>query len=173
MNFIKTFLITIVIYLGLNTVFMLIAMFTVAGFPTTDVWYIVASIFGPIATYPGAAWIDNGILPLLSTTDIVTDLMVFLSFIVPPLVSLIVAALIGENQFTGFGAWFFTAFLSGCLYAVFLGVGQVSSALLYILWAGMIADSGYIGGIINIIFAGIVNGFFYGCICALVTKKWM
>jgi hypothetical protein len=173
MNFWKTFIITIVLYLVLNTVFTLIAMFTVVGYPATDVWYIVASIFAPITVYPGAAWIDSGIVALMSTVDSLTVWMTFLGLIVPPLVSLIVAAFIGDNQFTGFGAWFVTAFISCCLYAVFLGVGQATSAYLVVAWAGLLADYGTIGGIINIIFAGIVNGFFYGCICALITKKWM
>ena len=78
MNFWKTFVITLVVYLALNTVFVLIAMFTVPYFPATDVIFIVASIFSPIAMSPQLAWIDNGIVPLLSTTDLVTDLMLFL-----------------------------------------------------------------------------------------------
>ena len=115
MNFWKTFIITIVIYLVLNTVFTLIAMFTVSGFPSTDVWYIVASIFAPIVVYPGAAWIDSGIVPLMADPTSLTVWMAFLGLIVPPVISLIVAALLGENQFTGFGAWFLTAFISCCL----------------------------------------------------------
>ena len=157
----------------MNTIFTFIAYFTVAGFPTTDVWYIVASIFAPITVYPGAAWINSGIVPLMSDPASLTVWMTFLGLIVPPIVSLIVAALIGDNQFTGFGAWFLTAFISCCLYAVFLGIGQATSTPLYLDWSGMLASYGAIGGIINIIFAGVVNGFFYGCICALVTKKWM
>ncbi len=173
MNFIKTFVISLVIYLGLNTVFMFIAMFTVSGYPATDVWYLVCAVFAPITTYPGAAWVNYGIVPLLSTTDLLTDLMLFLSLVVPPLIALIVAAFIGENNFTGFGAWFLTAFLSCCLYALFLGIGQTSSAYLYLVWVDLITSLEYVGGIINIIMAGIVNGFFYGCICILITKKFL
>ena len=173
MNFWKTFIITIVLYLVLNTVFTLIAMFTIVGYPLTDVWYIVASIFAPITVYPGAAWIDSGIAPLMTDAGSLTVWMTFLGLIVPPIVSLIVAAMIGDNQFTGFGAWFLTAFISCCLYAIFLAVGQISSAYLYLAWSGMITTYGGVAGITNLIFAGVVNGFFYGCICALVTKKWM
>jgi hypothetical protein len=173
MNFGKTFVITIFLYLILNTIFTFIAFFTVAGFPTTDILYIVASIFAPITVYPGAAWIDGGIAALISTPASLTVWMTFLGLIVPPLVSLIVAAMIGDNQFTGFGAWFTTAFISCCLYALFLGIGQATSAYLYLAWSALLSSYGAIAGIINILFAGTVNGFFYGCICALITKKWM
>ncbi|MHA1670621.1 MAG: hypothetical protein ACTSV5_08580 [Promethearchaeota archaeon] len=171
MNFLKTFIISLVIYLGLNTVFMLIAMFTVLGYPTTDIWYLVVSVFAPIYTYPGAAWVESGIVPLLNTTDFVTDLMLFLSLVVPPFVAIIVSSLIGDNNLTGFGAWFLTAFLSCSLYAIFLGLGQGTSSYLYLQWLGIITSFGLIGAILNIIMAGIVNGFFYGCICILLSKK--
>ena len=173
MNFLKTFIISLVIYLGLNTVFMLIAMFTVVGYPATDFWYIIVSVFAPIATYPGAAWVEFGVVPLLAATDLLTDLMFFLSLVVPPLVALIVASFIGENNLTGFGAWFLTAFLSCSLYALFLGIGQVTSPLLYLQWVGIITSFGYVGGIINIMMAGIVNGFFYGCVAILLAKKFL
>ena len=78
MNFIKTFVITLLIYLGLNTVFTLVAVFTVAGFPTTDIMLIITMIFAPIFTFPGAAWSTSGIIPLLTSTDILTDVMMFL-----------------------------------------------------------------------------------------------
>ena len=173
MNFLKTFIISLVIYLGLNTVFMLIAMFTVVGYPATDFWYIIVSVFAPIATYPGAAWVEFGVVPLLAATDLLTDLMFFLSLVVPPLVALIVASFIGENNLTGFGAWFLTAFLSCSLYAIFLGIGQATSIRLYLGWVDLIDLFGYVGAIINIMMAGIVNGFFYGCVAILLAKKFL
>ncbi|MHA1877328.1 MAG: hypothetical protein ACTSUC_12870 [Promethearchaeota archaeon] len=152
---------------------MLIAMFTVVGYPSTDVWYIVVSVFAPIATSPGAAWVESGIVPLLSTTDLITDLMFFLSLVVPPFVAIIVASLIGDNNLTGFGAWFLTAFLSCSLYALFLGLGQGTSPYLYLQWVGITTSFGLVGAIINIFMVGIVNGFFYGCICILLAKKFL
>ena len=175
MNFLKTFIISIVLYLGLNTVFVLIALF-MGMLPTEGVMYIVAAIFAPIATAPGTAWIESGIVPLLTPNPVtfMADLMSFLTLIVPPVVTMIVAALLGENQFTGFGAWFLTAFISCCLFAVFLGVGQIDDPYLFIQWNAMVtALGGEIGALLTIIFEGIVNGFFYGCICALIAKKYL
>ncbi|MBY9004249.1 MAG: hypothetical protein KGD73_09785 [Candidatus Lokiarchaeota archaeon] len=172
MNFLKTFIISLVIYLGLNTVFMLIAMFTVTGYPADDVWYLVCAVFAPIAIYPGAAWVEFGIAPLLVASNL-TTIMYFISLIVPPFLALLVAAFIGENNLTGFGAWFLTAFLSCSLYAIFLGIGQGTSALLYLQWLGMTTSIGLVGGILDIFMAGVVNGFFYGCICILLAKKFL
>jgi hypothetical protein len=173
MNFGKTFVVSIFLYLVLNTIFTFIAYFTVSGFPTTDIWYIVASIFAPIAVYPGAAWIDSGLAPLMSTPASIMVWVVFLGLVIPPIITFIVAGVIGDNQFTGFGAWFLTAFISCCLYAVFLGIGQATSTQLYLIWSGLLTEYGAIAAIINIIFAGVVNGFFYGCMSSLITSKYI
>ena len=170
MNFIKTFVITLVIYLGLNTVFMLFAFFTVPTFPTTDIMFIITTIFAPIFTFPGAAWTTSGILPLLTTTDLLTDLMMFLGLILPPLIAVIVASFLGDSNKTTFGAWLTTALLTAVVYAILLGVGQLSSAYLAIDWFGKVVTYGELGTILVIFIAGIVNGFFYGCVAYIVSK---
>jgi len=170
MNFIKTFVITLVIYLGLNTVFTLFAVFTVPGFPTTDIMFIITMIFAPIFTFPGAAWTTSGILPLLTTTDLLTDLMMFLGLILPPLIAVIVASFLGDSNKTTFGAWLTTALLTAVVYAILLGVGQLSSAYLAIDWFGKVVTYGELGTILVIFIAGIVNGFFYGCVAYIVSK---
>ena len=170
MNFIKTFVITLVIYLGLNTVFMLFAFFTVPSFPTTDIMFIITMIFAPIFTFPGAAWTTSGILPLLTTTDLLTDLMMFLGLILPPLIAVIVASFLGDSNKTTFGAWLTTALLTAVVYAILLGVGQLSSAYLAIDWFGKVVTYGELGTILVIFIAGIVNGFFYGCVAYIISK---
>lgn len=170
MNFIKTFVITLVIYLGLNTVFMLFAFFTVPSFPTTDIMFIITMIFAPIFTFPGAAWTTSGILPLLTTTDLLTDLMMFLGLILPPLIAVIVASFLGESNKTAFGAWLTTALLTAVVYAILLGIGQLTSSYLAIDWFGKVATYGELGTILVIFIAGIVNGFFYGCVAYIMSK---
>jgi len=171
MNFLKTFIISLVIYLGLNTVFTLIAMFTVAGFPTTDIMLIITMIFAPIFTFPGAAWATNGIVPLLTSTDFFTDFMVFLSLIVPPLVTVIVASFLGDSDKTVFGAWFLTALITCVVYAVLLGIGQSISANLAIDWFAKVATYGELGTILVVFISGFANGFFYGCVAYLIAKE--
>ncbi len=171
MNFIKVFIISLVIYLGLNTVFTLIAVFTVAGFPTTDIMLIITSIFAPIFTFPGAAWSSNGIVPLLTSTDFFTDFMLFMGLIVPPLVTVIVASFLGDNNKTVFGSWLLTALITCVVYAILLGVGQLSSAYLALDWFAKVALYGELGTILVVFTAGIANGLFYGCVTYLITKE--
>ena len=170
MNFVKTFIITLLIYLGLNTVFTLVAVFTVAGFPTTDIMLIITMIFAPIFTFPGEAWSTSGILPLLTTTDILVDLMVFLGLILPPLIAIIVASFLGDSNKTVFGAWLTTALLSSVVYAILLGIGQLSSSYLAIDWFGKVVLYGELGTILVIFISGIANGLFYGCVAFIIKK---
>ena len=170
MNFLKTFIISLVIYLGLNTVFTLIAVFTVAGFPITDILFIITTIFAPIFTFPGAAWSTNGIVPLLTSTDFFTDFMLFLSLIVPPLVTVIVASFLGDNDKTVFGAWLLTALITCVVYAILLGIGQLSSAYIALDWFTKVASYGELGTILVVFTAGIANGLFYGCVAYIITK---
>jgi len=171
MNFLKTFIISLVIYLGLNTVFTLIAVFTVAGFPTTDSMLIVTMIFAPIFTFPGAAWSSNGIVPLLTSTDFFTDFMLFMGLIVPPLVTVIVASFLGDSNKTVFGSWLLTALITCVVYSILLGVGQLVSANLALDWFAKVASYGELGTILVVFTAGIANGLFYGCVTYLITKE--
>jgi len=171
MNFLKTFLISLAIYLGLNTVFTLIAVFTVAGFPTTDTMLIVTMIFAPIFTFPGAAWSSNGIVPLLTSTDFFTDFMLFLGLILPPLVTVIVASFLGDSNKTVFGAWVLTALITCVVYSILLGVGQLVSANLALDWFAKVASYGELGTILVVFTSGIANGLFYGCVAYIITKE--
>ncbi len=173
MNFLKTFLVTLVIYIGLNALFVLIAMFTVVGYPMSDVFYIIAGFFSPIAIIPGVAWTDNGIVGLINATDILTVLIIFLGLVIPPLVAVIVGAKLGDNNQTGFGAWFTTALLVSGIYAIIFGVGQLYSANLGVVWFDLVNSFGEVGTILSIFIAGVVNGFFYGCISLLLANKWI
>ncbi len=171
MNFLKTFLISLAIYLGLNTVFTLVAVFTVVGFPTTDIMLIITMIFAPIFTFPGAAWSTEGIIPLLTSTDFLTDFMLFLGLVIPPLVTVIVASFLGDNNKTVFGAWLLTALITCVVYSILLGIGQLSSAYLAIDWFGKVASYGELGTILVVFTAGIANGLFYGCVAYIITKE--
>lgn len=172
MNFLKTFLVSLVIYLGLNALFVLLAVFLVTGYPA-DVLYIVAAIFSPISVAPTEAWAGSGIVGLINATDIVVALIVFLGLIIPPLVSIIVASRLGDNNQTGFGAWFTTALVACGVYAILLGIGQLSSPFLYLEWLASTLIYGEIGAILVVFIAGVANGFFYGCISLLLANKWI
>jgi len=172
MNFLKTFLVSLVIYLGLNALFVLLAIFLVPGYPS-DALYIVAGIFLPISVTPGDAWISSGIVGLINAADIVIVLINFLGLIIPPLVAIIVASKLGDTNQTGFGAWFTTALVACGVYAILIGLGQLASPFLALSWFDLTAIYGEAGAILAIFIAGVVNGFFYGCISLLLANKWI
>lgn len=170
MNFIKTFLITLVIYLGLNTVFMLVMMFTFPAFPMDDIIFIISLIFAPIFATPGTAWL-SAILQFTITTDILTDVLTFLGFIIPPLVAVIIGARLADNNKLSFGSWFLTAIISCVVYAILIFVGHSTSSSLALVWGMLILVFGEIGAIVTIILGGVINGIFYGCFSFLFTKE--
>jgi len=132
--------------------------------------FIITMIFAPIFNSPAAAWTTSGILPLITSTDILIDLMTFLGLILPPLIAVIVASFLGDSNKTVFGAWLTTALLTAVVYTILLGIGQLSSPSLAIDWFGKVATYGELGTILVIFVAGIANGFFYGCVAFIITK---
>lgn len=172
MNFIKTFLITFLTYLVLNLVFVLIAVFTIPDFPTSDILYIITLIFAPIFVFPSEAW-AGGLATLITTTDIVADLFTFFAAIIPPLVAIILAAKLGEERDTGFNAWFITSLIFCVVFAILFGIGQLSSSFLALEWFSYTTIYGEIGTILAIFLAGIINGFFYGGIDLVIARKFI
>jgi len=173
MNFLKTFLISLAIYLGLNAVFMLISMFLSPSFPSGDILYIIASIFLPIGVVPSKAWLDSGIIAFLSSTDYLTTTLVFLGAVVPPLASSIVAARLGDSLNISLRAWLLTAILSTFGFVIFIGIGQSYSPSLIILFSSYVSDYGYTGAYISIFIIGILNAIFYSGVLALLAKKYL
>ncbi|MFW9951145.1 MAG: hypothetical protein ACFFKA_13585 [Candidatus Thorarchaeota archaeon] len=157
-------------YLGLNTLFTLIAVYTTPGFPTSEIMLIIMLIFGPAAVFPSEAWGTNGILQLLNTTDFFADFMVFIGVVLPPIVALIIASVLAENPKDAFGAFAFSILLSCGVYAIVYGIGQGTSAVIYLMWVTDTALYGGIGTIIIIFMGGIVNSLFYGALAMLITK---
>ena len=165
MNFIKCFLVTLVIYIGLNAVFLAVSYF-LSPYPLTDIPLLIASLFSPIVATPGVtllsivALIAGFSLPLLLT---------FLALIVPPLVAVIVGARLGETGKISFLSWFLTAVISAVVYLVLLILGL--SPGLAAIWAALqLVWGGFIGAILFVVVGGLVNGIFYGCFSFLLGK---
>ncbi|NHJ23559.1 MAG: hypothetical protein EAX89_03220 [Candidatus Lokiarchaeota archaeon] len=171
MNFFKSFLITILVYLGLNTVFVLTAVYTTTGFPTSDVLLIVALIFAPSSFFPAEVWATNGIVQLINTTNFVTDFMVFIGAIVPPLVAIILASFLAESPKESVAAWGFTVIISCIIYAILYAIGQTYSTILNISWVADMISYGAFGTILVVLIGGVANFFFYGCIAFLISRK--
>ncbi|MFX0075450.1 MAG: hypothetical protein ACFE96_08410 [Candidatus Hermodarchaeota archaeon] len=167
MNFIKTFLITLVFYFGLNALFLVVVIFLSPTFPIDDVFFVVSTLFSPVASYPGDAFMS---IAMLATAFDLIDFMSILALIVPPLVAVVFGALLGDSSKISFFSWFLTAVISSIVYILLLIFGQDASIILTSIWASIETIYGLIGAILYIVFAGVVNGFFYGCISFLVSK---
>ncbi len=167
MNFIKTFFITLAIYLGLNAVFLVVSIIISPAFPLDDIYYVISALFSPIIITPGSSFMM--VIALTAGFDLV-DFLSFLTVIVPPLVAVIIGARLGDSGKTSFLAWFLTAVISCVVYLLILILGQDASPILGAAWASFELLYGFIGAILFMIIAGVVNGIFYGCFSFLFSK---
>jgi hypothetical protein len=166
MNFIKTFLLTLVIYIGLNAVFLVVSIFISPGFPLSDIFFVISTLFSPIVNTPGTTFMIAG--ALITSFNLVAFLS-FLALFVPPLVTVIIGARLGDTGKISFLSWLGTAMLSCIVYYLFLILG--ASPLLGATWVSLQFLYGIIGATLYVVIGGIVNAFFYGCFSFLFGKK--
>lgn len=180
MNLIKTFFISLIIYLGLNVVFALIMVFSspiLAAQPDVGI-YIVALMFGPITTSPSIAWVDSGIVSLIQSFqggDPLTATILFLYYVIPPILTVIIGGIIADSTSIAFLAWFLVALISIIAYIliiVFAGSNPLVSPIMYFgIYSLLIFYYGPTDLYIAMILFGLLNIFLYGCISFLVTRK--
>ncbi|MHA2431212.1 MAG: hypothetical protein ACXACC_09325 [Promethearchaeota archaeon] len=174
MNFIKTFLLSLLVYLGLNLVFALIIVFSspLASVPDAAV-LIISLMFGPITTSPAVAWVDQGIISLIQTTDPLTDIMMFLYYVVPPILTVIISGIIADSTTIAFLSWLLIALISIVVYVIIIGVvgSSPTSTLYFLVYVNLWFLYGPTDLYIAMILFGLLNIFLYGCISFLVTRK--
>ena len=161
-------MITLAIYIGLNAVFLVIAIFLAPGFPLDDIFYIISSLFGKPRITPDSALVIAIYLPF--APDLIIGLFSLLAITIPPLVAVIIGARIGDSGKISFLSWFLTAVLSSIVYFLLVFFGQDASLNLLSLWSSFEFIYGYIGAILYMIIGGVVNGFFYGCFSFLFSR---
>lgn len=167
MNFIKTFLTTFAIYIGLNAGFVAISVFLTAFIPLDDIIFVVSALFSPIINTPGTAFT---LLVVLISGFTLNGFFSFLVLIVPPLVAVIVGARLGDTGKISFLSWFLTAVISSIVYLLLVILGQGASPILAGIWMSYEFMFGFTGVILYMILAGVVNGFFFGCFSFLFSK---
>ncbi|MFX0024828.1 MAG: hypothetical protein ACFE8M_00315 [Candidatus Hermodarchaeota archaeon] len=174
MNFIKTFLSSLLIYLGLNLVFALIIVYSspLASVPDAPI-LIISFMFGPITTSPAVAWVDQGIIALIQTTDPLLDVMMFLYYVVPPILTVIISGTIADSTTIAFMSWLLTALVCIAVYAIIIGVfgSNPTSTLYFLVYVYLLYYYGPTDLYIAMILFGILNLFLYGCVSFLVTRK--
>lgn len=170
MSFIKAFGISLIVFIGFNIVFFLIAygiqgvlvsyFDSVATTPSN----ITIMLFGPIvsAQFPSlliaqvTAWVSG--FPF-----VVGDLILFIGYIVAPLVAAILSGRFGKSKAEAFGGWFVTAMVISLIILIW---GVIEMA---IGGAPMILIVAQVLGTIGI---GLTYGFGYGCISLLIAKEY-
>lgn len=180
MNFIKTFLVTLAIYFGLNVLFAIIYVYTnplLAALPDAGL-LIVAMMFGPIATAPNVAWVDQGIISLIHSFqggDPLMATLMFLYYVLPAILAVIVGGLIADSTTIAFVSWFLTAIVGTVVYTIIMSVAGSDPLVSPSLYGGVYIYLVFLYGptdlYIAMIFFGLLNAFLYGCISFLVTRK--
>ena len=156
MNFIKTFLITLATYIGLNAVFLAVSIFMSPTFPLSDIYFVISTLFSQIIVTPGAALL--GVATLIFAFDLI-GLIAVLWLIIPPLGAVIIGARLGDTAKISFLSWFLTCVISCVVYLVLL-ILDVSPLLIYL----------GVPMIILVIIGGVVNWICYGCFSYLLSK---
>lgn len=169
MSFLKAFGISFIVFIGLNIVFFLIGYLIIG---TLDVYFqsitstpsnILLLIFGPIVSLQFPAILISQVGYWIGGMPFeVGALILFIGFIIAPLVAAILSGRFGENKIEAFGGWFAAVMIS---------------ALVVIIW--FLIDLIGIGAPIETIFSlvltyigiGLIYGFGYGCISLLLTKE--
>jgi hypothetical protein len=161
MAFGKTFVLSLVTFLGLNFVFVIIIAALSGSIGTffpdllNPLSNLGSALFGPIGILPGAVAVS---IPIAFAPFDLVILLGLIFFIVAPLLASIIAGRLGESRGECFGAWFLVAMVSMGVYLTLILVAGVPPAILiYTI-------------VITIIF-GLINGFFYGCFALLFAKS--
>ena len=187
MNFIKTFLVSLLIYLGLNLVFAFIIVYTnplLAAQPDAGL-LIIAMMFGPITISPVNAWVhfplplgypyNSGIIGIIETISLGGDylavIIMFLYFVIPPLMSVIIGGVIADSTTIAFGSWFLIAIISTAAFAIIIGFTGTSPSIFSMFTNHIIWLNGPTDLYIALVLTGLINAFLYGCISFLVTRK--
>lgn len=185
MNFIKTFLVTLIVYFGLNVLFAIIYVYTVL--PSLPPLYqvppdagilIVAMMFGPITTAPNVAWVDQGIISLIHSFqggDPLMATLMFLYYVLPALLAVIIGGIVADSTTIAFMSWFLIAIVGTAVYTIIMFVAGsdplVSPSLYYGIYVYLVYSFGPTDLYIAMIFFGLINAFLYGCVSFLVTRK--
>jgi hypothetical protein len=167
MAFGKTFILSLLAFIGLNFGFAVIVSAlagTIGTFFTSlaDMSVLADALCGPISLYPGTVIGNYGVTPSLvgsffETPIDLSILLTYIFYIVAPLLAAIIAGRLGESRGECFGAWFLTAM-------IVMAVALVLE---------LIANSFSIGisVLLGIILGGVVTAFFYGCFALLLVKS--
>jgi len=168
----KSFLLSLVAFVGLNFVFLILDAFIAGTFNAiiatiqTAPLMIIYYLFSSIASVPSI--ILNWVIvdPLFNST--MTFLVMGLGFLIAPLIAAILAGYLAESKFEGFVGWLLTALVSTV--AMIVGVIPTLSATFVSTLNSLYGWTGFEVMLISLVISCIINIIFYGFFSLLVSK---
>jgi len=168
MGFGKAFGFSLLAYIGLNFLFLIIAL-TISG-ALNSVFQDISSqplilfvlFLGPIYFFPGLN--ISGIYSSIAFGATPDILILAIGSVVSPFVASIIAGKMGENKVGSFGGWFAASMLCSIILGIFAFIEP--SVLNYYGIPAVDPTSTFIISILS----GAVSGVFYGAFALLFTK---
>ncbi len=184
MGFGKTFLLSLVAFVGLNFIFSILYLALGPGFgellnrfnpssPQYAPLMIIYYLFGSIASIPSIIlnWVI--ILPIFPP-NVMDFLIVGLGFLIAPLIAAILAGKFAESKFQGFAGWLLTAVISTVAVIIGAFLSPIFQGTLTTLygpaWSTIVITITVEVMIIFLVISCIVNIIFYGFFALLVSK---
>jgi hypothetical protein len=172
MGFGKSFLLSLVAFVGLNFIFTILYYILGSGFnalineiqiaPLMIIYYL----FGSIASVPSG--ILNWVIvdPLFNST--MTFLVMGLGFLIAPLIAAILAGRLAESKSQGFLGWLLTVVISTVAVIIGVFLSPTFETILTTLYGP--EWTGFEVILIYLVISCIVNIIFYGFFALLVSK---
>ncbi|MFX0000269.1 MAG: hypothetical protein ACFE9Q_01025 [Candidatus Hodarchaeota archaeon] len=170
MAFGKAFLLSIAAFVGLNFIFTIIYYALGSGFDTlfttieSAPLIILYYLFGSIISTPYIILNNMIFQPLLFSFDLDIFLM-WLGFLIAPIIAAILAGRFGESKGQSFGAWALTAVISTVSVIIAALLSPTTEGELITLY-GLLSEQIIIFAIISLI----INIVFYGFFALLLSK---
>lgn len=167
MSFVKAFLISLAVFIGLNVIFFIIGNLvngTLVGFfaiLVTNPENIIIMLFGPIFSQMGPEGVLSAIYGAIvtETVPLLGSIIYLTGYIVAPLIAAFLSGRFGENKKESFGGWFTSAIISAIVVLLVVIISSVLSAPLLI------------GAIVLYLVLGLIFGIFYGCFALLISRS--
>ena len=178
MGFGKAFLLSIAAFVGLNFIFTIIYFaLQPDGFDTlfdtiqTAPLMILYYLFGSIVSTPFLIFNVTIAQPFLGTF-ILEVFLLWLGFLIAPIIAAILAGRFGESKIQCFGGWTLTAIISTVLVIIAAILSPITEGELFSLPTviGLLPLADFDQLLIFAIISCVINVFFYGFFALLVSK---
>lgn len=168
MVFVKSFLLSLVAYVGINFLFLIIAslingtlnsLFSVLGAAPLMILYY---LFGPITVFP-----SSSIAAIVNFSPFVLSILIGgLGYLIAPLLAAILSGVFGESKGEAFGGWLLTAAISAGMIILALFLSPTVEGILSLRYL----TSSQITIIIYVLISFFINFVGFGFFALLVCK---